>query len=142
VEASFWFELSQKSESFVVAVRNEALRRWIHWLQEPAVAASQFTTADHVLQRTYDALTSTLWSVCVVLRSGRTSMGLMIVFTCPHTGHDVSSGVLVDEATVSRLPGHKMRLACKECGREHEWWVAEGRLGRVEVQWPVPARIA
>ena len=50
---------------------------------------------DHVLQRTYDASTSTLWSVCVVLRSGRTSMGLMIVFTCPHTGHDVSSGVLV-----------------------------------------------
>jgi transcription elongation factor Elf1 len=70
-------------------------------------------------------------------------MGLMIVFTCPHTGHDVSSGVPVDEATVSRLPGHKMRMACKECGREHEWWVAEGRLGRVEdVHWPVPARIA
>lgn len=52
-------------------------------------------------------------------------MSLMIVFTCPDTGRDVNSGVLVDERTLSRLPGHKMRIGCKECGREHEWWVGK-----------------
>ena len=78
-----------------------------------------------------------------ILKSGRTRMSLMIVFTCPDTGRDVNSGVLVDERTLSRLPGHKMRIRCKECGREHEWWVGEGRLRPVEdVRWPVPARVA
>ena len=70
-------------------------------------------------------------------------MSLMIVFTCPDTGRDVSTGVVIDERNVSRLPGHKMRVRCEECGNEHEWWVAEGRLSRVEdVRWPVPARVA
>jgi hypothetical protein len=69
-------------------------------------------------------------------------MSSMIVFTCPKTGHDVSSGVLTDERTFSRLPRHEMIVRCKECGGEHRWWVAEGRLGKVEeVRWPVPARI-
>ena len=68
-------------------------------------------------------------------------MSSMIVFTCPKTGHDVSSGVFADEHTFSRLPRHEMTVRCKECGGEHRW-VAEGRLGKVEqVRFPVPARV-
>ena len=73
---------------------------------------------------------------------GRSGMSSMIVFTCPETGHDVSSGVLADERTFSRLPRHEMIVRCKECGGEHRWWVADGRLGKVEeVRLPVPVRI-
>lgn len=69
-------------------------------------------------------------------------MSSMIVFTCPKTGHDVNSGVLADERTFSRLPRHEMIVRCKECGGEHRWWVADGRLGKVEeVRLPVPVRI-
>lgn len=73
---------------------------------------------------------------------GETGMSSMIVFTCPNTGHDVSSGVLADERTFSRLPRHELIVRCKECGGEHRWWVAEGRLGKVEeVRLPMPVRI-
>ena len=70
-------------------------------------------------------------------------MSAMIVFTCPRTGHDVSSGVLTDEGSFAKLPRYKMAVRCKECGGEHEWWVAEGKFGPLQdVRWPVPVRIA
>ena len=70
-------------------------------------------------------------------------MSAMIVFTCPNTGHDVSSGILTDELSFKVLPRRKMSVHCSECGAEHQWWVAEDKLGPLEdVRWPVPARIA
>ena len=70
-------------------------------------------------------------------------MSAMIVFTCPNTGRDVSAGILTDERSFANLPRRKMAVHCKQCGREHQWWIAEGKFGPLEdVRWPVPARIA
>jgi hypothetical protein len=96
-----------------------------------------------VLRGTRAQLTAIFPCLHVMARTeGRNGMSSMIVFTCPETGHDVSSGVLTDEHTFSNLPRHEMVVRCKECGGEHRWWVADGKLGKVkDARLPVPVRI-
>jgi transcription elongation factor Elf1 len=73
-------------------------------------------------------------------------MGWMIVFTCPKTGHDVKSGILMDENTFARIPLEKVKVHCQECGQMHEWVVGQGQLSLAETdkeaRWPIPARVA
>ena len=55
-------------------------------------------------------------------------MSRMIIYTCPKTGRDVSSGVLTDEDSFARLPHEKVTVNCSECGDVHEYWTSEARL--------------
>ena len=69
-------------------------------------------------------------------------MSAMIVITCPSTGRDVNASIITEESSFASLPRRKMAVHCKQCGREHQWWIAEGRLSTLDdVRWPVPARI-
>ncbi len=52
----------------------------------------------------------------------------MIVYTCPKTGRDISSGVLTDEDSFAHLPHERVTVKCTECGDLHEYWTSEARL--------------
>jgi hypothetical protein len=48
-------------------------------------------------------------------------MGVLL-FTCPKTGQDFSTGVFVDKDDADRLPNVLSRSRCPYCGRVHHWW--------------------
>ena len=57
-----------------------------------------------------------------------------LVFVCPATGHEVSTGVEVDRATFRKLSRTGAAISCSRCGKTHElstiwvWLVSEDAL--------------
>ena len=56
-----------------------------------------------------------------------------LVFVCPTTGHEVSTGVEVDRSSYKRLPRTKTAVFCPRCRKNHilaaiwAWLVDESR---------------
>ena len=51
-----------------------------------------------------------------------------LMFRCPATGLEFSTGIFADEDTFEKLPGTVTTAACPHCGRTHSWWTREARL--------------
>jgi hypothetical protein len=54
-----------------------------------------------------------------------------LVFVCPTTGHEVSTGVEVDRLSFKRLPRTKTAIFCPRCRKNHMlatvWaWLVDG----------------
>jgi hypothetical protein len=52
------------------------------------------------------------------------SMGTVMV-KCPHTGHDISTGIVADRASFNATPVFFARVYCPMCRAEHEWFAKE-----------------
>jgi hypothetical protein len=52
------------------------------------------------------------------------SMGTVMV-KCPHTGHDISTGIVADRASFNATPVFFSRVYCPRCETEHEWFAQE-----------------
>ena len=52
-----------------------------------------------------------------------------IIFTCPTTGRDVSTGIETDAESFAKLPDVLMHSDCTICGLKHSWWKREAKLG-------------
>jgi predicted RNA-binding Zn-ribbon protein involved in translation (DUF1610 family) len=52
----------------------------------------------------------------------------MMMFTCPATGREISTGIHVEPDSFERLPGTVTKAACPHCGVVHYWWTHEARL--------------
>ena len=66
-----------------------------------------------------------------------------MVFQCPETGHEISSGIVREDQGL-QPPIGKLQVRCLECGRTHVWETAEARFAYTDFdeRLPVPARIA
>jgi hypothetical protein len=69
----------------------------------------------------------------VMWRRVQTQEAIMgtLVFVCPTTGHEVSTGVEVDRLSFKSLPRTKTAIFCPHCRKNHLlatiWaWLAEG----------------
>jgi hypothetical protein len=51
-------------------------------------------------------------------------MGTVMV-KCPHTGHDISTGIVADRASFNATPVFFARVYCPVCRVEHEWFAKE-----------------
>ena len=54
-------------------------------------------------------------------------MGVMLI-KCPKTGLDLSTGILTDIVTFSRIPQVPSQTACPHCGSVHFWMPRETKL--------------
>jgi predicted RNA-binding Zn-ribbon protein involved in translation (DUF1610 family) len=54
-------------------------------------------------------------------------MGVLIL-TCPETGQEVSTGIIIEEEGLRRLADTVTKAECPHCGQPHVWWTREGRL--------------
>jgi hypothetical protein len=54
-------------------------------------------------------------------------MSVMLI-TCPNTGREFSTGILVDEDTFNGVPDVLAHSRCPHCGLRHSWWKREARL--------------
>jgi len=57
-------------------------------------------------------------------------MGIVMI-KCPHTGRDISTGIVADRASFNAAPVFFARVHCPMCRTEHEWfakdaWVCDG----------------
>lgn len=70
-------------------------------------------------------------------------MGIVMVFKCPETGHEVSSGVVLERDNLE-LPRGRVEVRCMECGRTHVWETGQARFAytNIEERLPVPVRLA
>jgi hypothetical protein len=66
------------------------------------------------------------------VRVGEEKMGTLF-FVCPATGLDVSTGLVIDQATLRRLRLEKVN--CPHCGAPHEMAEIRAWLSRDEAQW-------
>lgn len=55
-------------------------------------------------------------------------MSVMIVFTCPSTGRDISVGVLPKGQDLATRRDDEVNILCLECGQRHSWKYRDGRL--------------
>ena len=55
------------------------------------------------------------------------AMGVIVV-TCPVTGRDFSTGILIDRDDFRRLPEALTNSRCPHCRLTHSWWTREGRF--------------
>ena len=53
-------------------------------------------------------------------------MGVLML-TCPSTAREFSTGIMVDEDTLGKLPNTATKARCPHCGRTHTWWTREAR---------------
>ena len=70
-------------------------------------------------------------------------MGIVMMFRCPETGHEVSTGI-VRENRSAHPSNAKVEVKCLECGHVHVWDTTQSRLitsGEL-LDLPIPARIA
>ena len=69
-------------------------------------------------------------------------MGIVMMFRCPKTGHEVSTGI-VRKNRSAHPSNAKVEVKCLECGRVHVWDPTKSRLiTSVEpLDLPIPARI-
>lgn len=72
-------------------------------------------------------------------------MGIFMMFRCPETGHEGSTGVVREDQGAQPSQG-KVEVRCLECGHVHLWDTAKARMDTPAAKdWtdlPVPARIA
>jgi predicted RNA-binding Zn-ribbon protein involved in translation (DUF1610 family) len=54
-------------------------------------------------------------------------MGVLI-FRCPKTGRDFSTGIYLEEDSFQRLPDTVTKARCPHCGQTHSWWTHDARL--------------
>ena len=54
-------------------------------------------------------------------------MGVLLI-KCPKTGLDLSTGILTDLATFSRIPQVPSQTSCPHCGSVHFWMPRETKL--------------
>ena len=59
-------------------------------------------------------------------------MGPLTVF-CPRSRRPISSGIETDWTTILRLAPLMVRVACPECGENHDVRVSESHLARAEI---------
>ncbi len=52
----------------------------------------------------------------------------VVVFTCPVTGDDVSTGIETDPDSFALVDAFDVRLRCPLCGDRHNWSELKGRL--------------
>ena len=52
----------------------------------------------------------------------------IVVFTCPVTGDDVSTGIETDPDSFDLVDAFDVRLRCPKCGQRHDWSELNGRL--------------
>jgi predicted RNA-binding Zn-ribbon protein involved in translation (DUF1610 family) len=52
----------------------------------------------------------------------------MMMFTCPATGREISTGIHIEPDSFERLPATVTKAACPHCGAVHYWWTHEARL--------------
>jgi hypothetical protein len=52
----------------------------------------------------------------------------MMIFTCPTTGRETSTGIHVEPESFKRLSGTVTNAVCPHCGTIHCWWTHEARL--------------
>jgi len=65
----------------------------------------------------------------------------VIMIRCPHTGHEIPTGIEMDRSEFQRAPVFFARAHCPLCGTEHEWfardaWVCDRpspRLAALEI---------
>lgn len=70
-------------------------------------------------------------------------MGIMMMFRCPETGHEVSTGVVREDHSLHPSNG-KVEVRCLECGHVHVWDTSKAELTTTK-DWtdlPVPVRIS
>ena len=48
-----------------------------------------------------------------------------LLFTCPITHHQASTGIETDESSFKRIPDVLSRTRCLACGYDHVWWKRE-----------------
>ena len=70
-------------------------------------------------------------------------MGIAMMFRCPETGHEVSTGIVREDQGAHPANG-KIEVKCLECGHVHVWDTTTSRLITSDEppDLPVPARIA
>lgn len=51
-----------------------------------------------------------------------------VVFTCPVTGDDVSTGIETDPESFALVDAFDVRLLCPICGQHHDWFELKSRL--------------
>jgi len=51
-----------------------------------------------------------------------------VVFTCPVTGADVSTGIETDPVSFELVDACDVRLRCPKCSRRQDWLELNGRL--------------
>src|SRR5262245_54441771 len=52
-----------------------------------------------------------------------------IMINCPTTGRPVSTGILTDEDSYSRLSPLPGAMHCPDCGQHHDWAISYAWLG-------------
>ena len=57
----------------------------------------------------------------------RTLMGI-VIFTCPVTGVDISTGIETDPGSFELVDAFDVRLRCAKCGQRHHWSELNARL--------------
>jgi predicted RNA-binding Zn-ribbon protein involved in translation (DUF1610 family) len=53
----------------------------------------------------------------------------IVLFQCPNTGRELSTGIEMDPETFHRLPDIPSHLRCPDCGLKHLWSTREAWLG-------------
>ena len=53
----------------------------------------------------------------------------VVMFRCPNTGRELSTGVEMDAATFERLPNIRSQIRCPVCNLDHTWSTGEVWLG-------------
>jgi len=55
-------------------------------------------------------------------------MSVLVVFTCPTTGHDVPVAVLQHGELLGEMGSKEITVSCLECSQDHRWRFKDGRL--------------
>lgn len=53
----------------------------------------------------------------------------VLMFKCPNTGRELSTGIEMDAATFEQLPDIHSHLKCPICSLDHIWSTSEAWLG-------------
>jgi hypothetical protein len=53
----------------------------------------------------------------------------VLMFRCPNTGRELSTGIEMDAATFEQLPDIRSQIKCPACSLDHVWSTSEAWLG-------------
>jgi hypothetical protein len=56
-----------------------------------------------------------------------------LLFQCPKTERQVTTGIEIDMATLRNIQPVTVRLLCPHCYRTHEWKLTDGLIGESRV---------
>jgi hypothetical protein len=63
----------------------------------------------------------------------------VVLFKCPVTEQEFSTGIHIAKDEFTKLPDTVTKLPCPRCGRLHAWWTREARIMEPEI---APAALA